>query len=35
LQELVEHLAPHLITTGDRISARLGYRRPDEQVDGG
>jgi IclR family transcriptional regulator, pca regulon regulatory protein len=35
LEELVEHLAPHLITTADRISARLGYRRPDEQVDGG
>ncbi len=34
LEELVEHLAPHLITTADRISARLGYRRADEQVNG-
>jgi IclR family transcriptional regulator, pca regulon regulatory protein len=31
LEELVDALAPHLITTADRISARLGYRRNDEQ----
>jgi IclR family pca regulon transcriptional regulator len=31
LEELVEHLGPHLITTADRISARLGYRRNDER----
>jgi IclR family pca regulon transcriptional regulator len=30
LEELVEHLAPHLISTADRIAARLGYRRDDE-----
>jgi IclR family pca regulon transcriptional regulator len=30
LDELVERLAPHLIATADRISARLGYRRRDE-----
>jgi IclR family transcriptional regulator, pca regulon regulatory protein len=30
LGQLVEHLAPHLIATTDRISARLGYRRDDE-----
>jgi IclR family pca regulon transcriptional regulator len=29
LQDLVEHLGPHLIATADRISARLGYRRAD------
>ena len=34
LEELVEHLAPHLITAADRISARLGYRRADEQAGG-
>jgi IclR family transcriptional regulator, pca regulon regulatory protein len=32
LGELVDALGPHLITTADRISARLGYRRDDEQV---
>jgi IclR family transcriptional regulator, pca regulon regulatory protein len=32
LQELVDALGPHLITTADRVSARLGYRRDDEQV---
>jgi IclR family transcriptional regulator, pca regulon regulatory protein len=31
LEELVEHLGPHLIATADRISARLGYRRDDER----
>jgi IclR family pca regulon transcriptional regulator len=30
LEELVDALTPHLITTADRISARLGYRRNDE-----
>jgi IclR family transcriptional regulator, pca regulon regulatory protein len=30
LDELVGHLLPHLIVTADRISARLGYRRPHE-----
>jgi IclR family pca regulon transcriptional regulator len=30
LEELVDALNPHLITTADRISARLGYRRHDE-----
>lgn len=32
LKQLVEHLGPHLISTADRISARLGYRRDDERV---
>jgi IclR family pca regulon transcriptional regulator len=31
LDELVDALGPHLISTADRISARLGYRRDDEQ----
>jgi IclR family transcriptional regulator, pca regulon regulatory protein len=31
LEQLVEHLGPHLVTTADRISARLGYRRDDER----
>jgi IclR family pca regulon transcriptional regulator len=31
LQEMVSALGPHLISTADRISARLGYRRPDER----
>jgi IclR family pca regulon transcriptional regulator len=31
LNELVDALGPHLISTADRISARLGYRRDDEQ----
>jgi IclR family pca regulon transcriptional regulator len=31
LEELVEHLGPHLVSTADRISARLGYRRDDER----
>lgn len=30
LKELVDALGPHLISTADRISARLGYRRDDE-----
>jgi IclR family pca regulon transcriptional regulator len=30
--ELVEHLLPHLVSTADRISARLGYRRADERL---
>ena len=31
LEELVDALAPHVVSTADRISARLGYRRDDEQ----
>jgi IclR family pca regulon transcriptional regulator len=31
LDELVEKLGPHLASTADGISARLGYRREDEQ----
>jgi IclR family transcriptional regulator, pca regulon regulatory protein len=31
LEELVGALGPHLVSTADRISARLGYRRDDEQ----
>jgi IclR family pca regulon transcriptional regulator len=30
LEDLVAHLAPHLISAAGRISARLGYRRADE-----
>jgi IclR family transcriptional regulator, pca regulon regulatory protein len=30
LGELVDALSPHLVSTADRISARLGYRRDDE-----
>jgi DNA-binding IclR family transcriptional regulator len=30
LSELVDALTPHLVSTADRISARLGYRRDDE-----
>jgi IclR family pca regulon transcriptional regulator len=30
--ELVDGLGPHLISTADRISARLGYRRQDERL---
>jgi IclR family transcriptional regulator, pca regulon regulatory protein len=30
LEEMVEALSPHLLSTADRISARLGYRRADE-----
>ncbi len=32
LEELVEHLGPHLVAAADRISARLGYRREDERT---
>ena len=31
LEGLVDALGPHLIATADNISARLGYRREDEQ----
>jgi DNA-binding IclR family transcriptional regulator len=31
LGELVDALGPHLVSTADRISARLGYRRDDER----
>jgi IclR family pca regulon transcriptional regulator len=31
LEELVDALGPHLVSTADRISARLGFRRADEQ----
>jgi IclR family pca regulon transcriptional regulator len=31
LEELVDALGPHLVSTADRISARLGYRRNDER----
>ncbi len=31
LEELVDALGPHVVSTADRISARLGYRRDDEQ----
>jgi IclR family transcriptional regulator, pca regulon regulatory protein len=34
MEELVDALGPHLISTADRISARLGYRRDDERVGG-
>jgi IclR family transcriptional regulator, pca regulon regulatory protein len=30
LEELVDALGPHVVSTADRISARLGYRRNDE-----
>ena len=29
-EEMVDALGPHLMSTGDQISARLGYRREDE-----
>jgi IclR family transcriptional regulator, pca regulon regulatory protein len=32
LQGLVDQLGPHLISTADRIAARLGYRRDDERA---
>jgi IclR family transcriptional regulator, pca regulon regulatory protein len=32
LEELVGQLGPHLVSTADRISARLGYRRHDERT---
>jgi IclR family pca regulon transcriptional regulator len=31
LEELIDALGPHLVSSADRISARLGYRRDDEQ----
>jgi IclR family pca regulon transcriptional regulator len=31
LGELVDSLGPHLVSTADRISARMGYRRDDER----
>jgi IclR family pca regulon transcriptional regulator len=31
LEEMVDALSPHLLSTADRISARLGYRRADER----
>ncbi len=31
LEEMVDALGAHLVSTADRISARLGYRRDDEQ----
>jgi IclR family transcriptional regulator, pca regulon regulatory protein len=31
LEEMVEALSPHLVSTADHISARLGYRRNDER----
>jgi hypothetical protein len=31
LEGLVDALTPHLVATADRTSARLGYRRDDEQ----
>ena len=33
LEELVDALGPHLVSTADRISARLGYRRHDELLE--
>ncbi len=35
LQDLLDHLGPHLVATADRISARLGYRRDDELIAAG
>lgn len=32
LSGLVDELSPHLISTADRVSARLGYRRDDEHA---
>jgi IclR family pca regulon transcriptional regulator len=32
LADLVDRLGPHLISTADRVSARLGYRRDDERA---
>lgn len=31
IESLVDQLGPHLVSTADRIGARLGYRRDDEQ----
>jgi IclR family transcriptional regulator, pca regulon regulatory protein len=30
VEEMIDRLAPHLVSTADQISARLGYRRDDE-----
>jgi IclR family pca regulon transcriptional regulator len=30
IEEMIDQLAPHLVSTADQISARLGYRRDDE-----
>lgn len=35
LEQLVEHLGPHLISTADRISAQVGFRREDQRAAGG
>jgi DNA-binding IclR family transcriptional regulator len=35
LEELVDALGPHLVSTAGRISARLGYRRDDELAGAG
>jgi IclR family transcriptional regulator, pca regulon regulatory protein len=35
LERLVDHLGPHLISTADRISAQVGFRREDERAVGG
>ena len=35
LEQLVNHLGPHLISTADRISAQVGFRREDERTVGG
>lgn len=35
LEELVDHLGPHLVATADRLSARLGYRREHEIANSG
>lgn len=32
LPDLIDALGPHVISTADRISARLGYRRADERL---
>jgi DNA-binding IclR family transcriptional regulator len=32
LEELVDAIGPHLVSTADSIPARLGYRRDDEQA---
>lgn len=34
LADLIDALGPHLVSTADRISARLGYRRADELSSG-
>jgi IclR family pca regulon transcriptional regulator len=32
LEEMVDALSPYLLSTADRVSGRLGYRRADEQA---